>query len=163
MGAVGRRHDPTSKGLTACRMRGHLAAAAPGLRPAATPARRPRLRLPGTTGPRFALHGRQHRIIPGATRFSEDWRLSPVAIGLMRVGVYAVGKEAGTLRTGPSGIMASPWHLGWVWWGYSSGSASTRPCSPCCAGPWVVLVALGGPIGKSTQVSKDTSTYSKGQ
>ena len=40
-------------------MRLHLASAAPGLRPSATPARRPRLRLPGTTGPRFALHGRQ--------------------------------------------------------------------------------------------------------
>ncbi len=59
MGAVGRRHDPTSNGLTACRMRLHLASAAPGLRPSATPARRPHLRLPGTTGLRFALHGRQ--------------------------------------------------------------------------------------------------------
>ena len=60
-GAVGLRHGPTSNGLTAYRMRLHLASAASGLRPSATPARRPRLRLPGTTGLRFALHGRQRK------------------------------------------------------------------------------------------------------
>ena len=60
-GAVGLRHGPTSNGLTAYRMRLHLASAAAGLRPSATPARRPRLRLPGTTGLRFALHGRQRQ------------------------------------------------------------------------------------------------------
>ena len=71
-GAVGLRHGPTSNGLTAYRMRLHLASAAAGLRPSATPARRPRLRLPGTTGLRFALHGRQrgsgcgHRPAPAA-------------------------------------------------------------------------------------------------
>ncbi len=37
------------------------ATAAPGLRLSATPARRPRLRLAGTTGLRYALHGRQRR------------------------------------------------------------------------------------------------------
>ena len=34
-----------------------------GLRPSATPARRPRRRLPGTTGLRFALHGRQRELV----------------------------------------------------------------------------------------------------
>ena len=58
-GAVGLRHGPPSNGLTAYRMRLHLASAAAGLRPSATPARRPRRRLPGTTGLRFAFHGRQ--------------------------------------------------------------------------------------------------------
>ena len=63
-GAVGLRHGPTSNGLTAYRMRLHLASAASGLRPSATPARRPRRRLPGTTGLRFALHGRQRGTKP---------------------------------------------------------------------------------------------------
>ena len=40
----------------------HLASAAAGHRPSDTPARPPRLRLPGTTGLRFALHGRQHKL-----------------------------------------------------------------------------------------------------
>jgi len=62
-GAVGLRHGPTSNGLTAYRMRLHLASAASGLRPSTTPARRPRLRLPGTTDLRFALHGRQRALL----------------------------------------------------------------------------------------------------
>ena len=60
-GAVGLRHDSASNGLTAYRMRLHLASAAVRLRPSATSARRPRRRLPGTTGLRFALHGRQRK------------------------------------------------------------------------------------------------------
>ncbi len=49
-----------SNGWKACRMRLHMASAGLGpIGPGATPAIRAGVRLPGTTRPRFALHGAQ--------------------------------------------------------------------------------------------------------
>ena len=66
-----------ANGLTACRMRLHMPFAGLGpIRPQATTAIRPRLRLPGTTRPRFALHGAQRLRKRQADRChqTKDWR-----------------------------------------------------------------------------------------
>ena len=60
VGTVGLCHDPTTNGSTACRMRSAYRLHGFGTGgPYAPPAARSRRRLPGTTGLRFALHGRQ--------------------------------------------------------------------------------------------------------
>ena len=56
------RSTPTN-GFTACRMRLHMVSAGYGTYgPFATPTIRSRLRLPGTTRLRFALHGAQRKL-----------------------------------------------------------------------------------------------------
>ncbi len=67
-GTVGLCHDPTTNGSTACRMRSAYRLHGSGTcGPCATPAARSRRRLPGTTGLRFALLGRQRTNEPTMT------------------------------------------------------------------------------------------------
>ncbi len=63
-GTIGLDHDPTTNGSTACRMRSAYRLHGSGTGgPCVPPAARSRRRLPGTTGLRFALHGRQRLLL----------------------------------------------------------------------------------------------------
>ncbi len=78
-GTVGLCHDPTTNGSTACRMRSASRLHGSGTcGPCAPPAARARRRLPGTTGLRFALHGRQRRWYPCAPCLS--WKKVKVSV-----------------------------------------------------------------------------------
>ena len=84
-GALGLRTSPTTNDSTVFRMRLHIASAAAGpLAPYATPALRPRLHLPGTTGLRFALHGRQRQTRAEAIA-ARTWELTDFLLHVCRI------------------------------------------------------------------------------